>query len=353
MTAESRLLIAGNLGGTNVGDSFYHAAKEMGLSVEIVETRHAFAGPKVWRAFHWRMLGHLPSRLGYYNRQLRQAVARFRPTVLLATGLAPVTADTLADARATGITVLNYLTDDPWNPGQRSRWFFRALPAYHVVFSPRRANLQDLRAAGCPRVEYLPFAYDPRLAYPVEVPAGEERPDVMFAGGADRYRVPILGTLIACGFRVALYGDSWERYPETRTAARGHADPATLRKATAAARVALCLVRRANRDGHVMRSFEAAATGACMLVEDTPEHRELFGSDAETVVYFRGIDPMVERLRGLLCDPAERRRLAEAVRQRIVGGANTYRDRLAAMLQATGSGGPPEHTRIGAGCVRR
>jgi spore maturation protein CgeB len=333
MPSSLRLLIAGNLGGTNVGDSFFHAAKEMGHCVRVVESRHALAGPWLWRTFNWQVLGHRPSALRRYNRMLRAAIAEFRPTVLLATGLAPVTADTLANAKADGVTLINYLTDDPWNPKHRSWRFLRALSNYDVVFSPRRANFEDLRLTGCPRVEYMPFAYDPRFAHPVEVLPEEDRPDILFAGGADPDRVPILGLLIACGFRVALYGDYWERYPETRSTTRGHADPATLRKATAAARITLCLVRRANRDGHVMRSFEAAATGACMLVEDTAEHREIFGSDSETVVYFLGVEQMIRRLQALLSNPAERCRLAEAVRRRIVGGANTYGDRLAAMLR--------------------
>src|SRR4051812_18710595 len=117
------LLIAGNLGGTNVGDSFFHAAKEAGLSVRVVEARHAFAGPRLWRAFNRQILGNRPPGLRRYGRMIRVAVAEFRPSVLLATGIAPVAADALADVNTVGVTRINYLTDDPWNPTQRSRWF--------------------------------------------------------------------------------------------------------------------------------------------------------------------------------------------------------------------------------------
>jgi spore maturation protein CgeB len=97
--------------------------------------------------------------------------------------------------------------------------------------------------------------------------------------------------------------------------------------------VTLCLVRRANRDGQVMRSYEAAAIGACMLVEDTPEHRELFGEDGQAVVFFRGIDHMLARLWWLLEHATERHRLGAAVRDRISAGNHTYDDRLRSMLQ--------------------
>ncbi len=62
-------------------------------------------------------------------------------------------------------------------------------------------------------------------------------------------------------------------HPITRANWRGVADQDTIRSASAAARVCLCLVRRANRDGHVMRSFEAAVIGGCILAQDTADHR--------------------------------------------------------------------------------
>jgi spore maturation protein CgeB len=237
-----------------------------------------------------------------------------------------------------GVYRLNYLTDDPWNPAFRARWFLEALPLYDKVFSPRRANIAELVKLGCQAVEYMPFAFDHQLCYPQPADAKELShlsADILFVGGADRDRIPVIAALAAAGFSIALYGDYWERFPETRPYFRGYGSPETLRKATDAARVALCLVRRANRDGHVMRSFEIPAICACMLVEDTEEHREIFGLDGETVVYFRCIPDMIEKARWLLDRPAERQMLAAAAHSRIVNGCHTYRDRLAAML------GPP------------
>jgi spore maturation protein CgeB len=145
--------------------------------------------------------------------------------------------------------------------------------------------------------------------------------------------VPFIAALGQLGIDVAVYGDYWSRFPETRGCHRGYGDITTLRKATSEAKVNLCLVRRANRDGQVMRTYEAAAIGACMLVEDTSEHRELFGADGETVVYFRTIDEMVHQLKCLLDAPDERQRLRHAVQRRVVDGGHTYDDRLQSMLQ--------------------
>ena len=134
---------------------------------------------------------------------------------------------------------------------------------------------------------------------------------------------------------VALVGGYWDRFSATRPYALGHKSPETLCDWTAAAKVNLCLVRRANRDGHVMRSFEIAAVGGCMLAEDTDEHREIFGPDGATVLYFRSPAEAVAKARVLIANPTERARLSASIRTRIVAGRHTYRERLASMLDAT------------------
>jgi len=258
----------------------------------------------------------------------------WRPTIILATGLAPLDQHILAKLRADETKTVNYLTDDPWNPVHRAAWFLRALPKYSAVFSPRRSNLTDLRNAGCAAAAFLPFAYDPAIHFVgSDSRASGLDCDVVFFGGADRDRVPYFQALVEAGVRLAIFGDYWRRHPRLLPAFRGYADLPTLRRATSNARICLCLVRRANRDGHTMRSFEAAAMGGCMLIEDTPEHHEIFGDEGAAVIFFRSIAEMVERTRWLLAHDAERRRLAAAAHARITQGRNTYADRLQTILQ--------------------
>ncbi|MCI0363854.1 MAG: glycosyltransferase, partial [Phycisphaerales bacterium] len=218
--------------------------------------------------------------------------------MLLAVGIAPLIRRDLERIAHLGIARVNFLTDDPWNPAHRAPWFLNALPEYDWFFSPRTANIEDLTRAGCRNVNRLRFAYAPEIHFPEE-PAPNERAqfegDVMLAGGADSDRLPSARALIKAGFKVALYGGYWDRHADLRPFARGHADPAILRKATAASKVVLGLVRRANRDGHAMRTFEVPAMKGCLLLEDTDDHRTLFGADGEAVVYFKTIDDMVAR----------------------------------------------------------
>ncbi len=337
-------MIVGNADAIHVGAHLSRAARSLGLEATFCDTKAAFGGPWAVRKLNWHLRGHRPPGMRPFGESVVAACRTNRPRWLVATGLAPLSANVIERIREMGILTINYLTDDPWNPAHRAGWFFDALPYYDCVFSARRANLEDLVRAGCRKVSYLPFAYDPQIHFPESLETDTERDqfdgDILFFGGADRDRVPWISALIRAGFKVVLYGGYWERYRETRGLTRGHADVTTLRKAVAGAKVVLCLVRRANRDGHVMRSFEIPAMGGCMLTEDTDEHREIFGKEGEAVVYFRTIADMIEKLRWLLVHPIERERLARAAYDLVTKGHHTYRDRLTAMLELTRSDVP-------------
>lgn len=336
VASAGALLIVGNPAVFHIGSHFRRAAEDLSVPVELCDTRAAFEAPWPVVQWNWRVRGHRPPGLNSFSRQVLSQCQALRPRWLLATGMAPLTANTLRRLRELDVACLNYLTDDPWNPAHRAGWFLDALPYYDQVFSPRRANLDDLRRLGCGQVDYLPFAYAPQIHYPESAPpeeSGRFECDVLFYGGADRDRMPYIAALLEAGLDVHLYGGYWDRHTLTRPHFKGHADPATLRKAVHGAKITLCLVRQANRDGHVMRTFEAPAMAACMLTEDTPEHHALLGPDGAATVYFSDSVSLVDRVRWLLVQPQERLRLTHAARSWATLGSNTYTDRLNTMLK--------------------
>ena len=332
-----RLLLVANPGEVHVGAHFYAAAQSLNIPVRLVDSSMALSTNRWVNGFCYHFRGHRPFHLHRFSRQVRAEAERFHPTVLLATGMAAIEAKDLSAIRAMGVKTCNFLTDDPFNPVHASRWFTKALPEYDVIFNPRRANMNELRAAGCSESSYLPFAYAPEIHFPEKLANQAEcatfDSEVFFAGAADGDRIGYMAMLIREGIRLGLYGSFWNRYSPTRSAARGVADAFTLRKAAAGAKVALCLVRRSNRDGHCMRTFELPAMRTCMVVEDTEEHREIFGPDGECVTYFQSPEELLAAVRRLLADDEARTRLADACHKRICGGRNTYRDRLVQMLR--------------------
>lgn len=326
-----KLLIAGVDHEVHVGRFLLRAADGRGIDARIADTRRAMDGPRLARVLLWR-LARRPIRLGSFSRDTLDVVADFRPDVLLSTGIAPLAAGELRRIRAMGVRLVNVSTDDPWNPCHRSAWFLKALPCYDVVFTPRRANMADFLRLGIPDVRWLPFAYAPETHFRDESDAAEFASDVAFVGGADADRVPLISSLIRAGHRVSLWGGYWHRFAATRAHARGHADAATLRKVLSHTKCALTLVRRSNRDGHAMRTYEVAAVGAPVLAEDTEEHREILGDDGDTALFFRNEPELLERCAWLVAHPLEGRAMGARLMRRIREGGNTYGDRLDVML---------------------
>jgi spore maturation protein CgeB len=334
------LLLVGNRGGSSVGESFERAAQKLHLDYTFLDATGSMVGPRVVQKAYWRLLGRRPVSLRSFSGNVLSACGLAGTRLLLTTGIAPVDFDALTAIGESGAIRCNFLTDDPWSKSNRSEWFLRALKHYDFVFNPRGLVRDDLESHTSAKVVELPFGWDPDLFHPLAVNSQENEKyasDVLFAGGADRDRIPYIAALHESGLRVGLYGSYWERFARTRHITRGKIAVEELPKAIAAAKVGLCLVRRANRDQHCMRTFEVPAVGCCMLMEDTDDHRRLFGPEGAAVLYFREIPEMVTKAKWLVRNDAERIRLAGAAQAVIVSGSHTYQHRLETILDSVRS----------------
>jgi spore maturation protein CgeB len=328
------LLIVGFGEPGHMGSYLAAAARQLGLDCKVIDAGRADARSRLVRAFYWRFLDRRPVWLRRFSAEVMERCIAIKPDVVLTTGHAPLDRPHIERLRGLGIKVINYSTDDPWNPAQRANWFLSALPAYDAVFTTRRANLDDFRRCSVQAAYYLPFAYDPEIhrPWPETVAAGAPS-DVLFVGGCDPDRLDLIRALLEAGLDLALFGGYWDRFSETRPHWRGIVDQDVIRAASVTARLCLCLVRRANRDGSVMRSFEAAAIGGCILAEDTPDHRELFGPDDNAVRYFATSSQMVHQAKRLVADVEARHRLSRRLQERVECRKETYANRLASMLR--------------------
>lgn len=327
--AVGTLGIVGLFSGNHLGGSLARGGAELGLTVVTFDADTADARSRVARSLLRRAGMRRPPHLDAFGRGVVAACTLRGVRYLIATGRAPLAAAHLRQLRAAGVTTGLFSSDDPFGAGQRAGWYLAALPAYDVVFTPRAHTVPEFHAIGCAHVETVPFGYDELFSMPSA--AVGERPEILFVGGADGDRVDFMKAF-AAHEPVSVVGAYWGRHPLPRVTDLGHRTPADVAALTAAARVNLCLVRRANRDGHVMRSYEMAATGAAMVVEDTPDHRALFGPEGEAVLYFGTPEEAAVKARSLLADEPLRLRLKSAAQRRVVAGRNTYRDRLVTML---------------------
>jgi len=327
-----RILIVG-LSGAHIGGSLQRAAQTLGCPARFCDMARGWRHGTLRQKLFWHFLRRRPLRLRAFSLEVVRACETFQPDALISTGMAPLTAEALRACRRQGVCCVNYSTDDPFRREAQTPWFLKALREYNVVVTPRRANLNEFGEHGCKRVDYLPFGYDPDLFYPPTEPRDEQMAsDLFFAGNGDVGRVPFLAAALRAQLNVRLYGNYWDRYPETRGFSHGLADIATIRRGVQACRVALCGVRHENRDGNSMRTFEIPAVGACMVAEDTGEHREIFGREGDCVLFFTSPEDMVKKTKWLLAHPEERERLKHNVHRHILAGRHSYADRLKAIF---------------------
>ncbi len=306
------------------------AADKLRIPYRVMSPALAFDAPWLISKINWHLRGHLPSKLEQFGQRAIELCTSIKATHVIATGIAPLPAHAVRAMRNAGLRVVNWLTDDPWNAAHRAPWFIETIPEYDVVFTPRSTVVDDLRNAGARAIENMPFAYCSACHFPAK--KYEERNAVSFVGGADEGRVRYINALIKAGVKVELYGGYWDRQRLLSDFARGFVDTAGYRAVVAGTAISLCLVREANRDAHVMRSYELPAMRTCILAQDTPDHRELYGPDGDTVRYFRDAGDIGARAQELLRDKAERERLAVAVHSRVVRPENSYYARLEGLL---------------------
>jgi spore maturation protein CgeB len=307
------------------------------------------------KAFY-KLSGRRPPTYWALNRSLLESARRLPPDVVLATKAAYVSPATLAAIKdETGACLVNYATDDPFNPAVNTRNLIDSIPLYDLYLSTKRAVIPDIRKAGCKDVAYLPFAYKPSVHFPERPVSAEERrrfqSEVVFIGGCDNDRVPLVRAILKSNpdLRLHLYGWFWNRHPALRRYYRGFAWGRDFRLAINGAKIVLNLVRRANRDGHSPRSFEVPACGGFMLTDRTEEHARLFEEGREAAC-FGSDEELADKVGYYLRHDTERGVIAEHGYRRVVSGRNTYRDRLETIINLISENGSSQSTAVPAAC---
>jgi spore maturation protein CgeB len=328
-----RVLIVGNPLEYHVGAHFLAAARSLDWKSEILDLREAQSS-NIWinRICH-HLLNRRPANLDSFGRSVVMRCRDTRPDFVLSTGVAPLSVQALSEIRAMDIQTVNFLTDDPWNPLNTAPFFWSSLPEYNLIANPRLANLEQLRKHGCRRVEYVPFGYNPDYHFIELDPSADEIKKfgcgVAILGAADSDRVPLARALAAAKIDLALYGAYWDRYSDLVRFYRGHVFGRSLRLAANLAMVQVCMGRKANRDGHAMRSIELPAMGACLVVEDTDEHRTLYQDEQGTLPYWHDAESLVAQVETLMRKSSSSQGIRALLYNNVVINArNRYVDRL-------------------------
>jgi glycosyltransferase involved in cell wall biosynthesis len=308
-------------------------AAQKGYSGTFVDEANFIGAPGLSRRILRRIARVRASGFHSVNAELVNAARYFHPDVLLVVKGSNLSANTLRTIKhETGAVTINYATDDPFNPTNSSGDLVASISEYDIWACTKRAVIHDLNRAGARAVSYIPFGYKPLVHYP-ERPSYREsakfQADVIFLGGCDSDRAPVIEYLVKTipQLQLHLYGGYWARTRSLRRYSKGVAYGRDFRLAVSSAKIVLNLVRRANRDDHVMRTFELPACRAFTLAERTNEQMEFFREGKEAA-YFGSPEEMVDKVRYYLEHESDRERIAEAGYRRVTSEKHTYKDRL-------------------------
>lgn len=265
-----------------------------------------------------------------FQRLLLRQIKELKPDLVIVTGILPIKPEVFRITKKQGGTVVNYLTDDPWNPIHKRRSFVANISQYNHIFSTKKSLQSRLLEAGAPSTSWLPFAYDPELHYPVKA---EQGADVVFVGTGAQERLPWLTSVADIpDIQRRIYGNSWTGIKTPGWEKCPAVTEGDYCKTIAGAKIVLGLIREANGDQSTDRSYEIGAIGGCGLYQDTNEHRQIL-HDYPDEGFFKKPNELADRVKDVLANRVLRQQLRTLGSKAIRRPENTYAARIDTILR--------------------
>ena len=296
-----------------------------GIDLQIVDlvTDIGSRIPALFQSIAWR-LGR-PFDIHQLNPRLGEAIDSFEPDVLLCESAVLLKAETLRKAKAKGARIVGSSQDYVTARHNTNRWQNAAFPYFDLFFTTKTFGVRELEATGVGRVELVNNTFEPEVHRPLSPEAvGDEYEafDCVFVGTFERDRAQSLRKLADAGMSVLIQGNAagrlaggWEALDHPLITRRPAARQIEYTKALHRGKVALCFLRKLNRDQITCRSIEIPAMARPMLAEKTAEHDAQF-VDGEEYVGFTSDAEMVAAARRLVDDARLRHSIGTAGRQR-------------------------------------
>jgi spore maturation protein CgeB len=274
-----------------------------------------------WERIRWKL--RWPKDALSENERLLAACERERPDIVIVDNSRVIDRHTLRRLRVVGgLRLVYYTPDDIMGRHNLSRPLKRSLREWDLVFTTKTFNVPELQSVGVRRPILVGKAYDPVMHRPLAksvVGDDYERFDVVFIGTYESDRAIGINAIAESGYSVVVYGSDkggWKKdvlHPaiELRRSVFGHAYTV----AWHTGRVALCFLRKLNRDRITQRTMEIAAMGRPMLAEHTDEHDAHFVNGYEYLGFSTNTE-LIEGVAGLLADDARRHSMMTAIKAR-------------------------------------
>jgi spore maturation protein CgeB len=332
------ILIVGFNNDEALESSYARAFQKLGWSVHFwtpIQALHRVSrGQRLGRLFGTFV--HVEPWWRKANLELLQLADRLQPNILLVVGTEGVRAGTLAQIKVRIPQCLIYCVypDSPHNLDDDR---INCLPFFERVTTSSPAWVDAFSKLGATNVQYLPFAADTDVHFPVN--GSSPRPpahDLTFIGTWRTEREDILEQL--CDFDLCVWGSNyWKTRTRTGSPLRARWGGRSIKAeefpgVAASSRIMLNVVDAATWPGPNMRTFEQAACGAFSLTTRSPAVLEIF-TEGENIECFDSVEEARDKIRFYLSHEDDRLRIANAAREFVVNHGHTYMDRANQIIE--------------------
>ena len=316
--------------------------KKMGCNVELIDNSRFsdvmfFAKDMAKDGIRYeRMIDMMTS---FLSEAVMAKCETFKPDLVFALAQSPLTIECLKRLKNNNIPTAYWFVED-----FRLMSYWKNIAGYYdYFFVIQKGDFSDeMKKAGVKNCRYLPLAASPDVHKRVEL-SDDERDyygsEVSFVGAGYYNRRLLFKGLLDHDFKI--WGSEWDiNSPLGRCVQRAaeRVDTDETVKIFNASKININLHSSTYHNGVNPfgdfvnpRTFEIAACGAFQLVDRRSELAELFEIGKEVIV-FKDLEDLKQKISYYLNHPAERERIAENARKRVLK-EHTYERRMCEMLE--------------------
>ena len=320
-----KILIAGEKNYFNLEITLERALQRAGCDVLLWGSRERkwYSGFQDWWTLHplIRSVYNVMASMEFYRTAIR-----YRPDILFIPKAENIHSHAARRAmEKTGSRLVIWYPDNPFKADMTSMNVLRNLKRCEIFYIWGKFLVEPLKAAGCPNVQYLPFAFDPKM-HSSDAPLTDEdrkrfSADITFVGTWDKEREKDLEPLAE--FDLAIWGPGWTRNLHSKSPLRPRIRGEGLyneeqARAYRCSRLVFNHLRLQNGSAHNMRTMEICGVGGgVQVVRRTPEQAQELFRENEHLLCFEGTDELRKTVTSALANSERCREMSSKAKKHV------------------------------------
>lgn len=279
----------------------------------------------------------VPLDLNNLNQRILKKIKLFLPDILFIVKGNNVYPSTLKYIKLNYKTkIVSWSQDDMYNMINRSFFYTLGLKYYDLIVTQKSYNISELKKIGAKKVYFQNKAFCLKNHRPFLKISPKNIIDVLFIGSAEKERFEYMNFLAENDINIEIHGNGWDKKMYSshhkNLVFKKEKIGDEYRKTISSCKIALCFLRKMNRDLQTDRTFEIPACGSFMLAERTTEHIKLFkeGKEAE---FFSSKEELLKKIKYYLKNTYIRNQIAKAGYKRVLKDKQTYDQRVLDILK--------------------